>query len=297
MSIEDRPLRLNSSEEEHKSRIIRYYEKAHLFYRLAWHRGTNGLHYGLWEKGMKNRFEAIINENRVLADMIAIKPGDRVLDAGCGIGGSGIWLAKNRGAKVVGLNIVQKQIEEGRKIARKKGLSDLVTFEEGDYQQMPFPDQSFDVVWSLESLEHASDPDEFIKEAFRMLKPGGRLIIVATFLGRTDLTPQEISQMKVGQEVSGCFNDFRTAANIAKVMQQAGFTAVANSDLTNEVMPSAARMRMMCRVTYPLAVSAGKLRIVPDFMVKNSLWGMYQEGLFNSGATSYNILLATKPAS
>src|SRR3990167_1093391 len=97
-------------EREHNTRIKTYYETAQPYYKLAWHGSTYGLHYGLWTEGIRTRHEAIANENRVLADLAQIKAGEMVLDAGCGVGGSAIWLAQNRDALVVGLNIVQKQI-------------------------------------------------------------------------------------------------------------------------------------------------------------------------------------------
>ena len=128
-------------EAEHKRRIISYYEIAQPFYDLAWSGKTHGLHYGLWtDDNVKSRHDAITNENRVLADLAKIKKGDRVLDAGCGIGGSSIWLAQNRGANVVGLNIVQRQLDIGKELARKKRLSDKVSFQLGNYQEIPFPE-------------------------------------------------------------------------------------------------------------------------------------------------------------
>ena len=282
-------------EAEHQARIINYYEIAQRYYKLAWCGNTYGLHYGIWADGVRTRHQAITKENEVLADLAGIKEGDRVLDAGCGIGGSGIWLAKNRGATVVGLNIVQKQLTEGEDLVRKKGLSAKVTFELGDYQNIPLLDESFDVYWSCESIEHATDVKTAISEAFRILKPGGRLVMAATFLGRKNISEKERRQMKVGQDVSGCFNDFHTAEYVTDAMRNSGFTNIENTDMTDKVMKSSREMTRMCRLGLPPAKILAAIYLMPRVLVLNNQWGTYQEKLFRDRATSYNVLLATKP--
>lgn len=284
-------------EAAHQQRIKDYYKEAQLFYRLAWHGPTNGLHYGLWTEGVANRREAILNENRVLADLAQVKPGDMVLDAGCGIGGSGVWLAENRQASVVGLNIVPEQLKEAEKIARKRGLTEKVKFQLGNYQDMPFPDESFDVVWSLESIEHASDAERFIQESHRVLKPGGKMVVAGTFLGEQAVTPEQKRQMELGQAVAGCFNDFRTAETVAEVMRETGFSDVTNTDITTQVMKSSRQMTVMCKLGVLPAKVVAALHLVPRVMVLNTVWGTYQEGLFKAGATSYNTITGVKPES
>jgi hypothetical protein len=101
--------------------------------------------------------------------------------------------------------------------------------------------------------------------------------------------------MELGQAVSGCFNDFRSADQMAKVMTDTGFVNVRNINATRQVMRSARRMTIMCKVGLPPARIVGALGLVSKAMVLNEVWGTYQEGLFKSGATSYNLLLGTKP--
>ncbi len=282
---------------DHLSRVRDYYTEAQRFYRLAWHGNTNGLHYGIWTDGVRNLHEAILNENRVLADLARVQPGDVILDAGCGIGGSGVWLAEHRRAEVVGINIVPAQIEEATRIAKKRGLSDNLRFMLANYQDIPLPDDSVDVVWSLESIEHATDAPRFIEESYRVLKPGGRIVVAATFLGRGEVTQKEREQMELGQQVSGCFNDFRTADQIAEVMSNTGFSGVRNINATKQVMRSSRRMTIMCKAGLIPARVVGALGLVSRAMVLNEVWGTYQEGLFKSGATSYNLLYGLKTPS
>src|SRR3989344_5833929 len=183
-----------NSEQEHRTKIQEYYTIAQPYYRFMWHGKSLGLHYGLWTENVTSRTSAIIKENEIMADLAGIKENDLVLDAGCGIGGSGIWLAEKRKANTVGLNIVDRQLTRGRHLAEKEKLGQKVDLLKGDYQRLPFKDNMFDVFWSLESIEHATNLEDFMKEAFRVLKPGGKIIIAATFLGdKKDISPKNVA--------------------------------------------------------------------------------------------------------
>ena len=65
--------------------------------------------------------QALVRNNEVLADIAAVQPGERVLDAGCGVGGSSCWLAQHREATVVGITLVPDQVARARAIARARG--------------------------------------------------------------------------------------------------------------------------------------------------------------------------------
>ncbi len=104
-----------------------------------------------------------------------------MLDAGCGLGGSAIWLAQQFGAEVVGVNLVASQVYRARRSAYRHGVSDRVRFERRDFTRTGFPEGNFDVVWAIESICHTSDKPAFLVEARRLLKPGGRLVVADLF--------------------------------------------------------------------------------------------------------------------
>lgn len=158
--------------------VIEYYDKTRFDYRVSWDNSeTPAVHFGFYEEGAEKHADALQNTNRHLATQANIKAGDQVLDAGCGRGGSCFWLARNIGAKATGITPVQSQISDCQIGAKKLNLEQDVDFVLADYCNMPFDDASFDVVWACESLCHAEDKSLFYKEAYRVLKPGGRLII------------------------------------------------------------------------------------------------------------------------
>jgi len=103
-----------------------------------------------------------------------IQPGETMLDVGCGAGQIAIPAAKN-GVKVTGVDIASNLIEQARSRAQNEGL--VVTFEEGDAEQLHFPDASFDVVISLIGAMFAPQPDKVAAEFLRVCRPGGRIIM------------------------------------------------------------------------------------------------------------------------
>jgi len=100
--------------------------------------------------------------------------GKTVLDIGCGSGGITLHLARTHGpAKVIGFDVEVPVLEVARGRAEKEGLSGKVEFVQGAPGPLPFPDASFDVVFSKDSLIHIPDKDALFRDVFRILRPGG----------------------------------------------------------------------------------------------------------------------------
>ena len=137
------------------------------------------LHHGYWVDAAD---DASLRQagNRLtdrLAGLLAIKPGDRLLDIGCGVGEPAIQLASAHDIDVVGVSISQRQVRRANDRAAAAGLAGRLSFQHGDAMDLPFPDESFDLVWALESLHHMPDRWHVISKAARILRPGGRMAI------------------------------------------------------------------------------------------------------------------------
>lgn len=277
-------------------KVKNYYDTAQKYYERVWYSGNRGLglHYGIWADGVQNRIEAIEKENEILAHFAQIKQGDLVCDAGCGVGGSGIWLARHRGARVVALNIVRKQLREGQVLAERNAVTEPLNFIEADYHHIPFAPHSFDAFWSLESLEHSDDVGQFISEAYTLLKPGGIAVIAATFRGTKIPSEKQKQQLQVGFRAAGAFTDFHSDEEVADILIKSGFSTVKNICLTGHVMPSADEMEMMCQVGLPFAKLGHQMGLISQIMVDNTAWGTYQADLFRKNITSYHVLVAQK---
>jgi ubiquinone/menaquinone biosynthesis C-methylase UbiE len=116
---------------------------------------------------------------------LGINAASRVLDAGCGMGTHSCGLAARYGCAVVGLDLAESNLKLARTRTRKEGLSDLITYQHGDIQNMPFSDAMFDLVWCRDMLVHVRQLGKAFAECTRVLKPGGAMIIHTTFA--TDL--------------------------------------------------------------------------------------------------------------
>lgn len=129
---------------------------------------------------------------RHLAARIGIRPGARVLDAGCGVCGPAVELARAvPGVTVEGITLSPEQAETARGRIEAAGLAERVRVTLGDYHALPFADGTFDLVWFLESAGHTIDLGRMLREAQRVLKPGGRIYVKDTFVPETPLTAAE----------------------------------------------------------------------------------------------------------
>ena len=105
--------------------------------------------------------------------MLGLRPGMRVLDLGCGVGGPLREIARFSGAHIVGVNLNGYQIQRARRQTDDVGLSHLADFLESDFMSIDLPDGSFDAVYAIEATCHAPDRVGVFSEARRLLKPGG----------------------------------------------------------------------------------------------------------------------------
>ena len=224
-----------------KKDIARYYDISESQYRVFWNlKKSRSLHYGYWDASTKNFHEALLNINKILSQKAGISKDDIVLDAGCGIGGSSIWLAKNIGCKVTGISLSQKQVNTANALAQREGVEHLAKFFVKDFTDTGFADAGFTVIWAIESVCHAPDKAAFLKEAYRLLTKGGRLIL-ADFFKQENLNAIDADQIQ--QWAHGwAVHDFATREEFEIQIQQAGFNSPQTEDVSESIKRSAKRL-------------------------------------------------------
>lgn len=100
-----------------------------------------------------------------------------VLDLGCGAGGKSLYYASLGAKKVVGVDIVPAYEEESAALAKELGLEDKFQFVLGDAAALPLESATFDTVIMNDAMEHVAQPERVLKEALRLLRPGGRIYV------------------------------------------------------------------------------------------------------------------------
>lgn len=277
-----------------KNDISRYYDLSEVHYRKVWNLDkSRSLHYGYWDNSTKNFHDALLNINKVLAEIAEITDGERILDAGCGVGGSSIWLAKEKNCFVTGISLNQNQINKARALAKAFGVTEKVLFENKDYTDTLYPPGSFDVAWAIESVCYADDKTDFLREANRVLKPGGRLII-ADFFKKKDLDPLGSEQVR---DWASCWaiNDFSTKEEFESKLKENGFHDIIWKNATKAIMPSAKRLYR----SYFLGIVGAKLYQAFNSRAtelgKNSVRSAYlQYNTLTKGLWTYQIVKAVK---
>ncbi len=278
-----------------QQQVIEYFNETHNDYRRLWGIDRHlGMHCGYHDTAHKAHDAAVTNMNRVLATAARVSAGDRVLDVGCGIGGSAIWLAENvPGVDVTGANLNEMQIAIAKHHARRRGVEANVRFEVTDYSRTDFAEQSFDVVWALESMCYADNKQDFLNEAYRLLKPGGRLIVADGFLARDDLTATE--RQIVDKWCRGwAIPDVPSVRQFQEQLHEARFRAMEFQDITHAVVPSSRRIYVGSLLFYPIGLLLYWAGLRSELQTRGIASGYYQHVARKAGLGLYGLCCAEK---
>lgn len=199
---------------------------------------------GFWNRGAKNLRQALSNQNQQMAEIAQIKKTDKILDAGCGVGGSSVFLAKNYSCQMTAITIVSNQVSKVLKNAQNHNVSNLINCQQMDYCKTSFPDESFDAVWGIESICYAKSKKNFIEEAYRILKPGGRIIIseIIAEKEKSNMTPNEIKSLYTNGYNKCMVESLHTEKEYYQDLENTGFKNVRIDDYTKEIYPSIRRL-------------------------------------------------------
>lgn len=163
-------------------KIKQFYDASSGLWETIWGEHMHHGYYGADGQKQVERRQAQIDLIHELLNWTSEKLGRDVtknlstfIDVGCGIGGSTLYLAQYCNAKGTGITLSPVQATRATERAAEANIS--CEFQVADALNMPFADQSFDLVWSLESGEHMPDKQKFLQECYRVLKPGGTLIL------------------------------------------------------------------------------------------------------------------------
>jgi tocopherol O-methyltransferase len=216
------------NEPQNAQAVATHYDELDPFYREIWGRHV---HHGMWQTGRETQAQAVELLVDRLADRLALLPGQHVCDIGCGYGGTALRLAERNGTQVTGLTISPVQATQAQAIVRN---TPLVTVVCRDWLTNSYPNESFDAIYSIESSEHMIDKARFFQEAWRTLRPGGRLGIYA-WLASDGARPWEIRHLLEPICREGRLPSMGTEIDYRHMAEDAGFSVVLFEDLSRAV--------------------------------------------------------------
>jgi tocopherol O-methyltransferase len=281
--------RLNEEE------IVQYYDQCQIDYEIVWHlKSQMSMHYGYFYPETKTLREALINLNWELAKFGDMPKNALVLDAGCGVGGSSIFLAKNFRNKTKGITLSEKQVLKAKENSKNHGVDNLCQFEVQNYLETNFKDNTFDVVWGVESVCYAPDKIDFLKEAFRILKPGGKLFIADFFENDIDNEAKDELLMQKWVE-TWAISSYAGMQEFSNKINKVGFENARRKDVTVNVFKSIRRLYQASFLGLPITYVSQFFGFRTKTQTSNTWSSYYQYKAYKKNLWKYCFFTATKP--
>jgi len=283
--------------ERERDIVAPYYTQSERGFRRL-HSQEGAMHMALNPDG---RFDAdgYLGQARGVASEMASIGAGRVLEVGCGFGFNSLHLARSLpDAQFTGIDLMERHAREATRSAAELGNLD---FRQGSFEPLDTAVESFDLVFGVECLCHASDLDVVVGSIARTLRPGGRLMIYDGYrrAALDGATPEMATATQLTEIAMAVTQGFRTTADWTSAMERAGLSALRNEDLTPQVAPTFRKLQRPALKFFDGGWKARVARtIFPRYLLRNAVAGLL--GPFTiegpEATLSYNLLVAEKPA-
>jgi len=223
----------------------------------------------------------------VLVESLPPLTAPRVLDAGCGLGGTLLHLASRLGGTLTGLTLSEHQAQIGRAAAARAGLQDRIDIQVRSYDAPP--EQHFDLIVAIESLAHSPDPETSVRALASRLAPGGIMAIVDDKPEAGALGTRDLELFKSGWRLPVLWDSDR----YQQALQAHGLKPIANHDLTPHVRPRTLRqirhLEVLNRIAHRLVPSEGFRAMLDSYH-----GGLALERLYRRALMKYRLLIAQR---
>lgn len=271
--------------------VQQYYQSisANLGYFFVMH---GSQHFGYYPTGRSNvsEWEAQKAHHDVIAKNLNLQSEDKVLDAGCGQGFVAADIATRYHCHITGIDITPYVVSRAQNRAKKAGLTNKTTFICGDYQALPFEDNSFDKIYTVETLCHAPNLEKALSEFDRVLKPGGKLVSMEyTQDSVRNFSSYEKKMYDIVVEgTSSPSLPLFTKDNYTKLLKK--FIGPATQqDITDNFEPSLRRLYNMAKIPYTVIKSLHLQHLFVNSTIAVEFYQMAKKGLLG-----YSVYTAQK---
>lgn len=263
--------------EESASRAASYYHDLTIPY-VKYSGGTFGWHYGIWRDGVRSHPESLIESNQMLVEGLSLDASSHVLDSGCGMGAFAVWLASRYRCQVTGITVSPLHVRMANMLATMSGVDSLCQFLVMDMNGLNFENSQFDYIFNQETSCYVVDKKSYLKNIYRLLKPGGQWRAQEFAVSPQPLSPRMREKYEV---VCQGFHipSFLSSVEMGNILNETGFQSVEINDVTHWTAPTA---RFIIRHSLGTMILM-KLRL--DWMVFSRDPGIRQnaQGHFQAG--------------
>jgi sterol 24-C-methyltransferase len=216
--------------------------------------------------------KATVLENQLLyeesiARDIGIKPGDKVLDLGCGRGRVAAHIAQFSAAQVTGLNIDPNQIGQAKTFNQERGLQNTFVLQDFNNLPLPFADETFDAFYQIQALSLCKDLPALFNEIYRVLKPGARISLLdwASLPAYDPQNPEHAELMRRVKPLIGAVGT-PTPKSFEKALTESGFAVLRsdNASIDGLQAPLIETVDLYFRTVRHIILGLVKVRILPQ---------------------------------
>jgi tocopherol O-methyltransferase len=177
-----------------------YDQNTSLFLKFNNSKKAQNIHRSLWKEGIKTLEDALNFSNSLILNEIESLNinSPKIADLGCGVGASLFYIYPRlqNPSSALGLTLSPVQAQLAKNSTKELNLQNQILFSEGDFTSVPLENESLDAVYSVEAVCHAVEPEKYFNEASRLLRKGGKLILIDDYQANRSLTKKESKWLK-----------------------------------------------------------------------------------------------------
>jgi len=184
------------------------------------------INLGYFESPEDNLAEATRRANSKLARAAGLEPCMEILEVACGVGGASRYAVRHHGVRAVATNLSRDQLDIARELT-EEAIADRISYEYADFHDLPYLGARFDVWWCATSVFHAVNKPRVLREALRVLRPGGRLVLTELTVSES-VEPDRRTELSANAHSPGLWS----AEHYDAQFEQLGFQCLEREDLS-----------------------------------------------------------------
>jgi sarcosine/dimethylglycine N-methyltransferase len=271
---------------EHVDKTTLHYGRTGIdqLYARVW---GDSIQFGFYDSPATDLEAAVVETKRRMLSAACLGAHAHVLEVGSGWGATARYLARAAGLKVTATNVEDDHLVVGRTLAVLSGVGSLVTNEYADFQDLPFVDQMFDAWWAQEATVHATDKPMMFSEAWRVLKPGGRIVFTDQITRVANCTEDDLARICARHGSDDAFD----TEGFVGALADAGFKDIDTQDWSVHMNRHFTNLVIRLEQTYDRLIDD-----IPEAVVDFNL-NMWRFGrdLSAKGGMGWVCFTATKP--